>query len=124
MEEKVLAECVRLLRKGADVKYPEVRLVAAQFAAIISSVSVLEEPRGLSSSSKKDFNGLLHLDEIMAICYRNLDDESVGVSVKWSEALARCICTAVEYHTRSEKNQVQTHTDRSSGGKHDFTSKL
>jgi hypothetical protein len=124
MEEKVLAECVRLLRKGADDKYPEVRLVAAQFAAIISSVSVLEEPRGLSSSSKKDFNGLLHLDEIMAICYRNLDDESVGVSVKWSEALARCICTAVEYHTMSEKNQVQTHTDRSSGGKHDFTSKL
>eukprot|EP00957_Ditylum_brightwellii_P104316 7945976-Ditylum_brightwellii.AAC.1 len=40
---------------------------------------------------------LSSLDEVMVLAMRNLDDESPGVSSSWSEALARCICTSIQY---------------------------
>ena len=123
VEEKVLAECARLLKKASSDHYPEVRLAAAELATVLSSMLLVEEPRG--RSSKKEYNLLVHSDEVMAICLRNLDDESVGVSVAWSEALARCICTAVEYHSLSDKTQAETNADSlGSGNKNDFTAKL
>lgn len=122
VEDKVLAECARLLKKASEDRYPEVRVAAADFASVLSSMLIIEEPRG--RTSKKEYNVLVHSDEVMAICLRNLDDESVGVSVAWSEALARCICTAVEYHALSKKTQAETNMDGSSGNKNDFTAKL
>jgi hypothetical protein len=123
IEDRVLAECVRLVKKGADDKYPEVRLAAAEFASVLSSVLITEEPR----LSEKKYNVLMYMDEVMAACLRNLDDASVGASVAWSEALARCICTAVEYHSKNDKVHVVDASGSggsSSGNKNDFTSKI
>lgn len=123
VEDKVLAECARLLKKASDDKYPEVRHAAAEFASVLSSMLIVEEPYG--RSSKREYNDLLYLDEVMAICLRNLDDESVGVSVAWSEALARCICAGVEYHSVGEKTQAESNADSSgAGNKNDFTAKI
>ena len=120
IDDRVLAECVRLLKKATEDKYPEVRRAAAEFGSVLSSVLISEEPR----ASKREYNVLMYLDEVMAMCLRNLDDESVGVSVLWSEALARCVCTAVEFHSKSaQQNHVDANGD-SSVNKNDFTSKI
>ena len=129
IEDRVLNECVRLLKKGSDDKYPEVRCAAAEFASVLSSVLITEEPR----STEKKFNVMAYMDEVMAVSLRNLDDKSVGASVAWSEALSRCICTAVEYHSNNENSHVVDtsganggggSSGTSSGNKSDLTSKF
>lgn len=131
MDDRILSECIRLMKKGAEDKYPEVRHAAAEFASIFCSVSIAEEPRNLGSS-RKEFNALQYLDDTLALCARNLDDESVGVGSKWSETLARCVCSAVEYHQgRIAKNQNYVaeitggdSKGKGTAGKNDFASKL
>ncbi len=128
IDDRVLQECVRLAKKGADDKYPEVRKAAAEFVSVLSSVLITEEPR---MSDAKKYNVFMYMDEAMAVCLRNLDDISVGVSVAWSEALTRCICAAVEYHSKGDKVQVVDTSSgasgvgsNTSGNKNDFTSKI
>jgi hypothetical protein len=100
LEERVLMDCVKLIRKASEDKYAEVRQAGAEFAAILSTLLIPDKGMSSHSSSyRKEANFLSYLDEVMAICLRNLDDESVGVSVAWSESLARCMCTAIEYHS-------------------------
>eukprot|EP00554_Chaetoceros_debilis_P010162 CAMPEP_0194107668 /NCGR_PEP_ID=MMETSP0150-20130528/7501_1 /TAXON_ID=122233 /ORGANISM="Chaetoceros debilis, Strain MM31A-1" /LENGTH=2481 /DNA_ID=CAMNT_0038796151 /DNA_START=23 /DNA_END=7465 /DNA_ORIENTATION=- len=119
MDERILSECIRLMKKGAEDKYPEVRHAAAEFASVFCSVSIAEEPRNLGNS-RKEFNALQYLDDTMAVCARNLDDEGVGVGCKWSETLARCVCSAVEFHQgiiATNQNYVSEMTGGDSKGK-------
>lgn len=121
VEDKVLIECVKILKKTGDDKFPEVRALGAEFASVLSSMSIAEEH---GRSSKREFNALTFLDDIMAIGLKNLDDESVGVSVAWSRALAKCFCTAVEFNSSQEKTPTDQNTDNTSNIKGDFTSKI
>ena len=94
LDDKQIMEALRMLRKAADDKFPEVRRTACELAMVLSSMCLLNVP----PSGGDVGQAMSVLDELTQVCLRNVDDEMVGVGVGWSEALARCMCTAVEFH--------------------------
>jgi hypothetical protein len=91
MEEKALQEIGRILKQATSDKFPEVRRGAALLASVAAPLSL--------SSSAQPAEALAALDEWLPICLRNLDDVSAFVSQAWAQALARILCTVLEYHS-------------------------
>eukprot|EP00977_Amphora_coffeiformis_P001138 scaffold236_cov245-Amphora_coffeaeformis.AAC.5 len=89
-EEKALVEITRILRVAATDKFPEVR----RSAAVLCAIAV---PLSISSAGGGDA-ALRALEEWLPVCTKNLDDASAFVSQSWAQALARGLCTVLEYH--------------------------
>ena len=120
-EDRAVVECVKLMHRAADDRYPEVRAGAAAFTAAVAPLLIKTDrsgggggvggssgpmspsgPSGSASGSDNAVNGpLSSLDDAMHVALRNLDDDSAGVAVGWAEALARCICTSIEAGEKS-----------------------
>ena len=124
-EDRAVVECVKLMHRAADDRYPEVRAGAAAFAAAVAPLLLKSDrsaggggsgggggggssgpmspggPSGAGGSDNAANGPLSSLDDAMHVALRNLDDESAGVAVGWAEALARCICTSIEAGEKS-----------------------
>jgi hypothetical protein len=111
-------EAVRMLRKAVDDKFPEVRRAACELAMVLSSICILDSPPGPGGGGGPlDVGQAMNvLDEVTHICLRNVDDEMVGVGVGWSEALARCMCTAIEFHASQNDGTAGNDNDTGVGG--------
>ena len=113
MEDKAVAEAIKVLRQAATDKIPEVRSVAATLAGRMAPLLVPNPPRPTTGGSVVD--PLLALEEVVQFALKNLDDESPATAETWADALARCICTAI-YHHQQQKAQQQQQGDREGGG--------
>jgi len=104
VEDRALQESLKLLNKACADKYPEVRQAAARFCLKMGMMFV--PSRNTSSDSSTTPNSFI-LDEVIALCTKNLDDDSISVAVGWAEALAQCITTAIAYgqHQHSESTR-------------------
>ena len=117
MEERIIQEAIKVLKKASDDKFSEVRNIATEFAATLATMLVHEKNQyaHLSASSGNSSTGgggsgslsyslgFNYLDDVCQLCYRNLDDENVQVSLGWSVALARCMTSSIEYHAYIQK---------------------
>ena len=99
-EEKALLEIARILKLAASDKFPEVRRGAAVLCAVAAPLSM--------SSSSNPTEALAALDDWMPLCVKNLDDSSAFVSQSWAQALARGLCTVLEYHGSRGNNTSGT----------------
>jgi len=108
MEDKAIVETTRLLRQAAADKFPEVRNAAANLAAIMAPMllysGTMAKTAGDGSSS-----ATASLEEVLVLAMRNVDDEIAGVAVAWADAIARFLCTCIEYG-----QQVRNSTDNNS----------
>jgi hypothetical protein len=91
MEDRALLESLKFLKQATLDKYPEVRQGAAQFCAALAPLLVLPTRSG----DKNDPTA--NLEEAIQLCFKNLDDESIAVSIAWADALARCLITSVAH---------------------------
>lgn len=92
MEDKAIHEAVKILKQAVTDKFPEVRSAAATFAAALPPFLFLMSGGpdvALTTSC---------LDDVMHLAMKNLDDEAPLVSDGWADVLARCMCTALQYH--------------------------
>eukprot|EP00546_Thalassionema_frauenfeldii_P015592 CAMPEP_0178909046 /NCGR_PEP_ID=MMETSP0786-20121207/8271_1 /TAXON_ID=186022 /ORGANISM="Thalassionema frauenfeldii, Strain CCMP 1798" /LENGTH=2043 /DNA_ID=CAMNT_0020581037 /DNA_START=387 /DNA_END=6518 /DNA_ORIENTATION=+ len=94
VEDRALQESLKLLSKACADKYPEIRQTAACFCSTMAPMFV--PSRNTSSDSSTAPNSSV-LDEVIALCIKNLDDESIAVAISWAECLAQCITTAIAY---------------------------
>lgn len=88
---------VRLIKQGSDDPYPEVRHQAAVLASVAASLLVSYHgptPSVLNSTTHE--SPLAFLEDLMVICFKNLDDVQAAVSLQWSNALARCMCASMD----------------------------
>jgi len=105
LETPAVLEAVKVLKQAATDKFPEVRSAAATFAAIVSSLLVIL-PKSRPGGKEEPNAATVHLDDVTFLCLRNLDDEKADVAAGWSEALARCICTAIEVGQRKASSAI------------------
>jgi hypothetical protein len=91
MEDKAIAESIKILKQAVTDKFPEVRSTAATFAITLAPILVTHT--GTSTAS----DPLASLEEVLQLALRNIDDEIPVVAEGWAEAVARCICTAIHY---------------------------
>ena len=88
-EEKALLELTRILKTAANDKFPEVRHAAAVVCGLAVPLAVTSNPQA----------ALAALDDWLPLCVKQLDDaSSVFTSHAWASALARGLCTVLEYH--------------------------
>lgn len=102
MEAPAVEQAVKILKQASADKFPEVRSACATFAAVMAPLLVLipKKPKSNSSREENPNAPLLNLDEVISIAMKNIDDESAHAASSWAEALARCLCTAVEVGQR------------------------
>ncbi|GKY98505.1 hypothetical protein MPSEU_000807600 [Mayamaea pseudoterrestris] len=91
MEAKALAEALKVVRQAITDKLPEVRWEAAHLVARLAPMLILSRP-----TDNAPVYALLD-EAALQLAMKNLDDESAYVARQWANALARCLCTAVEY---------------------------
>ena len=94
LEERVVVEVIKFMKRAAADKYPEVRMASAILAGLAASM-LIRNPSG-----RKDNESVLPLgwlEDVTQVALRNLDDESAGVATAWAQSLARCLCTSTEY---------------------------
>jgi hypothetical protein len=102
MEDKAIHEAIKILKQAMTDKFPEVRSAATTFAAALPPFLFLASGGAdvaLTTSC---------LDEVMHLAMKNIDDEAPLVSDGWADVLARCICTALQYH---QQNKAATSSD-------------
>jgi len=78
IEDRAIQESLKLLKQATADKFPEVRQAAARFCATMSPMFVSSR---ISSSDSSSVSTAFILDEVLAICAKNLDDESMAVAV-------------------------------------------
>lgn len=108
MEDRAIVEVVRLVRHAAADKFPEVRSAAANLGAIMAPM-LLYSGTMAKTSGEGASPATSSLEEVLALAWRNVDDEITGVAVAWANAVARCLCTCIEYG-----QQLRSSTDNSS----------
>ena len=94
LEERVVVEVIKFMKRAAADKYPEVRMASAILAGLTAPM-LIRNP-----SIRKDSEGvspLAWLEDVTQVALRNLDDESAGVATAWAQSLARCLCASTEY---------------------------
>jgi hypothetical protein len=101
LEEKAIFEMIKLLKIALQDKLPEVRSSAARLASLLAPLVINLNVKSPSSPDALAASPTSSLEDIMTMAFKNLDDESAYVSGLWAEALARCMCTSIEY-----KNQM------------------
>lgn len=102
MEDKAIHEAMKILKQAVTDKFPEVRSAAATFATALPPFIFLVSGGtdvALATSC---------LDDLMYLAMKNIDDETPLVSEGWADVLARCICTALQYH---QQNKAATSSD-------------
>jgi hypothetical protein len=100
LEDKAIFELVKLLKIAVQDKFPEVRSAAARLACLIGPLAINVNVKSPSSPDAQAISPTICLEEIMTLAFKNLDDESADVSEKWAEALARCMCTSIEFKSQ------------------------
>lgn len=112
MEDRAIVETTRMLRHAAADKFSEVRMAAATLTAIMAPMllysGTMAKTAGDGAASATN-----SLEEVMALALRNLDDEIAGVAVTWADAVARCVCTCIEYQQQL-RNSSSEHSSRRS----------
>jgi hypothetical protein len=117
MEDKAIAESIKVLKQAATDKFPEVRGMAATFAALLAPVLV---PLTSSSSSSSHHaatstaDPLASLEDVLQFSLKNLDDEFPVVADGWAEAASRCMSTAIQYNEQTK--QAAAATERAAPG--------
>ena len=109
LETPAVLEAIKVLKQGSADKFPEVRSASATFAALLAPMLVIhpKSRSGSSGGSTSDPNApVANLDEAFYIALKNIDDEKAEVAAAWSEALARCICTAVAVGERKASSAM------------------
>jgi len=96
-DDKAVSESMRMIKYACADKFPEIRAQVAQFASCI--VPLLIHP----PNSPEYPVATSSLDELLALALRNIDDEFPHVASLWSETVARCLCTAVQYNLQTNK---------------------
>jgi hypothetical protein len=94
MEDKAIAESMKVLKQAVTDKFPEIRSAAATFAIILAPILI---PHTGAATAASGADPLASLEEVLQLALRNLDDESSVVADGWAEATARCLCTAIHY---------------------------
>jgi hypothetical protein len=112
MEDRSMIECVKILRQATTDKFPEIRKAAATLAAVAAPLLVAGIPSTTSPNSATAIDPLQHLEEVIGLALKNLDDESAAVAMSWAEALARCLCTSIQYHHHKNQEQQQQTGER------------
>eukprot|EP00536_Pseudo-nitzschia_multiseries_P003440 jgi/Psemu1/252652/estExt_Genewise1Plus.C_530049 len=110
LEDKAIFEMIKVLKIAVQDKYPEVRSSAARLSCLLGPVSINLHIKSPSSPDAQATSPTSCLEEIMTLAFRNLDDESAHVSEGWAEALARCMCTTIEFKSQagSERGRGET----------------
>ena len=98
LEDKVIAEMVRLLKTAVADKYPEIRQRATCLASILAPLAIHTSIKSPNTPDATASSPTSSLEDIMTIAFKNLDDESANVAAGWAETIARCMCTSIEYH--------------------------
>jgi hypothetical protein len=111
MEDRSMIECVKILRQATTDKFPEIRRAAATLAAVAAPLLVGSIP-STTTSTTTAVDPVQHLEEVIGLALKNLDDESAVVSMTWAEALARCLCTCIQYHHHKNQQQQQQTGER------------
>lgn len=110
MEGPAVQESIKILRQATTDRYPEVRSVASTFAGLLPPMLVLPVKSKSSSraldAGQQDSAPIMNLEEVISLVLRNIDDEKAEVAAGWSEALARCICTAIEFGRQKANTEV------------------
>ncbi|CAB9529633.1 expressed unknown protein (Partial), partial [Seminavis robusta] len=108
MEGPAVVEAIKVLKQASNDKFPEVRSACATFAALMAPMLVLPPKimRPNSRDQESPSAAVVNLDEVIGIALRNIDDESAEVAEVWSEALARCLCTAIEVGQRKAESAM------------------
>jgi len=113
LEDKAIFEMVKLLKIAVQDKFPEVRSEAARLACLLGPLAINVNVRSPISPEAQAISPTICLEEIMTLAFKNLDDESADVSGKWAEALARCMCTSIEFKSQigSERGRGEDSRD-------------
>lgn len=111
MEGPAVQEALKILRQASADKFPEVRSVAATFAGLLPPMLVLHvkskpNRQAEPGSHQQEIAPIVHLEETINLALRNIDDEKAEVAGGWSEALARCVCTAIEFGRQKASSEV------------------
>lgn len=110
MEDKAIAESIKVLKQAVTDKFPEVRRVAAIFAAVLAPLLPAGAQNSSNNSTNANADPLAAVEEVLQLAVRHLDDECPLVAEGWADAAARCLCTAIQYH-----EQVKAATAAASG---------
>ena len=106
MEPPAIVDAVRLLRTAMVDKIPAVRSAAATLAAHLAPLLVTHEN-----------TPPVHLDEVLQLCWKNMDDETPAMMLKWSEAWVRCSLASIVYN---QGNADKKKNESPSDGGHRF----
>lgn len=107
LEDKAIFEMVKLLKIAVQDKFPEVRSAAAKLACLIAPLVINVHVKSPSAPDAQATSPTTCLEDIMTISFKNLDDESAHVAGGWAEALARCMCTSIEYKNQSGSERAR-----------------
>lgn len=123
LEDKAIFEMVKLLKTALQDKLPEVRSSAARLASLLAPLVINLNVKSPSAPDALAASPTSSLEDIMTLAFKNLDDESAYVSGMWAEALARCMCTSIEYKNQMGSDRSRDPDvgggDSSSGGQGD-----
>jgi len=110
LEGPALIESIKILRQAVADKFAEVRSIGATFAALITSMLVLPSksrpPSGTLDRGEHPTAQIVHLEDVLSLALKNIDDEMVDVAAGWAEALAWCICTSIELGARRASSAI------------------
>lgn len=119
LEDKAIFEMVKLLRIAVTDKFPEVRSAAATLSSLLAPLVIHTQVRSVTSSDAAAASSTASLEDIMTMAIKNLDDESPDVAARWAEALARCMCTCIEF---GQQVTAEKSSQRDVEGRSDATS--
>lgn len=105
MEDKAIAESIKVLKQAATDKFPEVRSLAATLAALLAPVVI---PFTTISNHHHHADPLASLEDVLQFALKNLDDEVPVVADGWAEAVARCVSTALQYQAHWKKQTADS----------------
>jgi len=115
-EDKSIFEMVKLLKIAAQDKFPEVRGAATRLACLLGPVAINLHIKSQSSPEAQATSPTTCLEDIMTLAFKNLDDESPHVSEGWAEALARCMCTSIEFKSQTGSDRGRSDDDEDGSG--------
>jgi hypothetical protein len=118
LEERAAIEAIKLVKRAASDKYPEVRMGAAVFGGLVAPMLVRNVAMFSGAMTRKEggegASPLAWLEDVTQLAMRNLDDESAGVATAWAATLARCLCASAEYGELLDWKKLKHFTERPS----------
>lgn len=113
MEDKALAEAIKLLKQATQDKVPEVRCAAASFAAHLAPLLF---PKTIIMASRAG-TGDSFAEEALHLAWKQLDDEASAYMIQvWAEAIARMLAATLSYHLSADKSGGNNDANTNSQG--------